>query len=298
MKNRNKDNKSRLALIGMTSIATLLMFYFGFNYLKGINAFSKSTVYYMTFPDVGGLDRSSSVILNGYRVGKVRTIDFDYKGYEGAVLELAMEPSLKIPTGTIAKIKANPLGGAIVQLMLPENYSDYMAPKDTIVGLPPSDMLARVTDELIPNLNNAILMLDTLITGVDGLVSDPNIRQALVQINASTKAIQGSTQKLDQMMDGKVPQILGSIDQSTKSLASVSDRIEQIDMESVIQDFSDVVGDLKKISNQLNNKDNSLGLLLNDQELYERLNTATHAADSLLNDIRKNPKRYVHFSVF
>lgn len=292
------DHKQKTILIGISAITTLLMFYFGFNYLKGVHVFSKSATYYATFENIQGVDRSTNVFLNGYRVGNVRKIDFDYKNFNGSVAELALDNSLKIPRGSKLVIKNNPLGGGSIVLVLPEEIKDFLAKNDTIMGEQSADMMAKLTEELIPNLNAAVLSLDTLVGSVDGLVKNPDIAKTLAQLNATTRALQGSSAKLDNMMDKQVPQILGSVEQSTQSIQKVAGQVASADIEKTLADFTQVVNDLRKVSGQLANEDSSLGLLLNDKALYQKLDAAVLSVDSLLKDIQKNPKRYVSFSVF
>lgn len=292
------NHKQKTLLIGICAITTVMMFYFGFNYLKGINVFSKSDTYYITFDNIQGVDRSTKVLVNGYRVGNVRRINFDYQDYSGAIVELAINRSLKIPVGTKAIIKNNPLGGGAIVLVLPDVYEDYIAKRDTLAGDQARDLMASVTDELIPNLNTAILSIDSLVGSVDGIVKSPDVANTLAQLNAATRSIQGSTSKFDRMMDGQLPKILGSVERSTQSLEQVTGKVANTNIEKVLTDFTNVVADLKEFSSKLSNEDSSLGLLLNDKGLYEKLDAASLSADSLLRDIKKNPKRYVSFSVF
>lgn len=296
--NNSFNHKQKTVLIGIAAITTLLMFYFGFNYLKGVRVFSKSVTYYASFDNVQGVDRSTNVFINGYRVGNVRKINFDYKGFSGAVAELALDSSLKVPRGSKLVIKNNPLGGGSITLVLPQEISGYLSKNDTIQGEQATDMMAQLTDELIPNLNAAILSLDTLVGSVDGLVNNPDIAKTLAQLNATTLALQGSSTKIDHMMDRQVPQILGNVERSTQSIQQVAGQVANADLEKTLADFTQVVSDLKKLSGQLAKEDSSLGLLLNDKGLYQRLDAAALSADSLLKDIQKNPKRYVSFSVF
>lgn len=292
------DHRQKAILTGVTTITTLLMFYFGFNYLKGINIFSKNVSYYATFDNIQGVDRSTKVYVNGYRVGNVRKINFDYEGFNGAVVELSLDSSLKIPRGSKLVIKNNPLGGGSITLLLPEQITDYLAKNDTLRGEQATDMMAKLTDELIPNLNAAVLSLDTLVGSLDGLVKNPDITKTLAQLNATTSALQGSSVKINHMMDRQVPEIMSNVERSTESIQKVAGQVANANIEKTLAEFTQVVSDLKKLSGQLANEDSSLGLLLNDKGLYQRLDAAALSADSLLKDIQKNPKRYVSFSVF
>lgn len=297
---RNKfKNSGRLTLIGITTVATLLMFYFGFNFLKGIHIFDKSAMYYMTFVDLQDVERSSKVSLNGYKVGNVRSIDFDYKGLGQAVLTVALDGSLKLPKGTVGVIQNNPLGGPYVELQLPtEIGEEIIHPRDTIVGIPSQDMLAKLNDELLPNLNRAAVSLDSLLGTIHALASDPMIRATLGEVQKSASSIRSSSQKVDVMLSKEMPVILSHLDSSARAISEMSGKLNKAELDQVVKNLSAVVVDLKAFMTKLNEDEGSLGKLLNDPKLYERLAKTTQSADSLLMDIQTNPKKYVHFSLF
>lgn len=292
------NHKQKTTLIGITTITTLLMFYFGFNFLKGINIFDRNKSYYATFTNLQGVDRSTSVYLNGYRVGNVRSIKFDYNHFDGNVVQLSLDAELQIPLNTVAVIRDNPLAGGSIHLIIPEETTGFVASGDTLIGQSTVDFLAKLSDELLPNLNSAILSIDTLSSSVNGLVNSTELRQIMTQLDASTKAISSTTRRLDGLMAGKVPSILNSVEASAQSVKNVTGKVEAANVEQTLADFSRVVAELKAISSQINSKEGSLGLLINDQQLYHKLDSAVVSADSLLQDIKANPKRYVRFSLF
>ena len=292
------DYRQKLVLIGICVLTSVLMFFFGFNYLKGMNVFSSTNTYYATFSDIQGVDRATKVMLNGYKVGNVRKITFDYRTYKGAVVELALDKSLAIPEGTQALIRNNPLGGGSVHLHLPEHIEGYLSVKDTIWGTQEVDLLSKLNNELIPNVNAAILSMDSLVGTMQGILEDPNIGAILSQLNGSTRAIQSSTRKLDRLMDRQVPDILDHVERTSSSLEQVSTTLEQAELQQTLADFKRTMANLQQISAQLSNNDGTLGLLLNDSTLYRRIDGAIISADSLLRDIQANPKRYVRFSLF
>lgn len=298
---RNKfTNRGRAMLIGITVVATLLMFYFGFNFLKGIHVFDQSNLYYMTFQNLKGIDRSSKVTLNGYKVGNVRNIDFDYKRWGGAVLMVALNSDLDLPEGTRASIDSNPLGGASIVLVVPEGAQgkELIRPRDTIMGIETGDILSKVRDQLIPNLNKATLSLDSLLLNFNALVGDPLIRETLTEMRQSASAIRSSSEKLDVMMSKDMPQILNNVQISTQAIAEMAGKLNKAELETVVTDLSAVVKDLKAFMTKVNEEEGSLNMLLKDPALYQNLIRTTQSADSLLADIQANPKRYVHFSLF
>lgn len=160
------------------------------------------------------------------------------------------------------------------------------------------DLLSKLNNELIPNVNAAILSMDSLVGTMQGILEDPNIGAILSQLNGSTRAIQSSTRKLDRLMDRQVPDILDHVERTSSSLEQVSTTLEQAELQQTLADFKRTMANLQQISAQLSNNDGTLGLLLNDSTLYRRIDGAIISADSLLRDIQANPKRYVRFSLF
>ncbi len=290
--------KQKLVLIGICAVTTVLMFFFGYNYLKGINVFKRTTPYYASFSNITGVDVATKVFINGYEVGNVRSINFDYDTFKGAVVELALDKSLRVPMGTRVIVRNNPLGTGSLHLMLPEHFSANIAPKDTLLGEQEANVLSRINDELIPNVNATLLTVDSLLESLGDKVNNPDIPEILSQLNASTKAIQSSTRKLDRLMDNQVPEIVGNVNSASSSMRDVASTLEQADIEKTLSEFTQTISELRKVSAQLSRGEGTLGLLLNDSTLYRKLDATVLSADSLLRDIQKNPKRYVKFSVF
>lgn len=295
-----KQHNSQAFKIGLATLISLFLLYFGINFLKGSKIFEKTASYYMVFPNSGGLEPTSQVVINGYRVGKVSKINFDYSHLGDIIVELSVNRNLKLPKGTKGVITNNIMGGSSIMLTIPtDRTTGLLQPGDTIPHTPSAaDLFAQVQDKIVPNIAQVTAELDTLLDGLNRIVHAPQIPLTMEAINSSAQSLQTTTAQLNALMNNKVPTIVDNIQVSSKAISETSERINRVEFESILQDFTNVVAELKKFSSKLNAQDNSMGLLLNDPVLYEQLTRASRSADSLLIDIRTNPKRYVHFSVF
>ncbi len=296
MKPKN-SNSSQVFKIGLVTIITAGLFFFGINYLKGKNIFSRSHTYYVTLNDTNGLGRSSSVTLNGYRVGHVSDIQFDYSGMSKSIATLSLDRNLKLPIDTSAEVYVNPFGGAQLKLKV-GNSQSMLQSGDTIQSLNTIGLLSRLESEIVPNISVMIANMDTLISKLNTIVSDPTIPETLTEINTSAQNIRQASHQLNNLMRHKLPTIVDNIDATTQSLHNVAGAIQASDIEGTIQDFKLVVTNLQKATAELDQTNGTLGRLLNDSTMYFQLQRTIESADSLMTDIKKNPKRYVKISIF
>lgn len=296
MKAKN-NTRSRAFRIGIITVITAVLFFFGINYLKGKNVFDRTETYYVILDDTQGLGRSSIVTLNGYRVGNVSDIRFDYGSMSRSIAVLALDRELKLPRGSAAAVHANPFGGAQLRMTL-GTESGTIQPGDTIRVINTVSLMDKLEDEIVPSLTQMIASMDTLLANIDKVVSDPNIPSAISEINSSARNIRQTSQRLNALMQNKLPQIVDNIDQTTLSLRNASGAVQASDIETAINDFKAVVERLQAAAGQLEGKDGTLGLLLNDPNMYRQLQRTIESADSLIVDIKQNPKRYLNISIF
>lgn len=295
-----RKEKSQAFKIGLTVLVSLFLLYFGINFLNGSKIFDKTNTYYIVFKNSGGLEPSSHVSINGFKVGKVSKLDFDYSGLGDIIIELSLNKNLEIPEGTYGTVKNSITGGSSIDLIIPKDeHNKILQPGDTLKSYTGrKELFSTVQDEIVPNISQITSKLDTLITGMNKIISAPQIPTTIEAVNRSAHSLQSTTAQLNALMNNQIPTIVNNLETSSESISDVSQRISKVEFEAILQDFTKVVADLKKVSTHLNDADNSLGLLLNDPLLYDQLTRASQSADSLLTDIRSNPKRYVHFSIF
>jgi phospholipid/cholesterol/gamma-HCH transport system substrate-binding protein len=286
--------------IGLISIISLIVLYFGVNYLKGVNIFKPTNHYYVVMKNVPELQSSSPIYVNGFKIGVVHSIDYGYNepGTDGHIVVLInLDEKMKIEKGSYMVLKSGLTSGAYMDLMLNKYVSAYCAVGDTIEGIANVGMMEKV-ENLMPQVEQILPRLDSILTGIQTLVNHPALAQSLDHIEATTAGLQRSSNQLNALLAKDVPAIMNNLQTVSSNFAVVSANLKDIDMKGTMTKVDQAIGNIDKMSQQLNSKDNSMGLLLNDKALYENLDSTAKNASDLMLDLRENPKRYVHFSVF
>ncbi|WP_243349042.1 MlaD family protein [Parabacteroides sp. FAFU027] len=284
--------------IGFAAIISLLLLYYGINYLKGINLMKPANYYYVVFQDVSGLTVSSPVYINGYKAGLVRSFEYDYEHPGHIIVELAMDKELRVSKGTVAEYKSELLGTAAVTLSLNLESHQYLVPGDTIPAQEASGLMKKVEKDMLPKLSQILSRMDTVLAGLQTVVSNPALNKSLVNIETTTAELSKTSASLNKIMSNEVPVVVGNLKTMSNDFSTVSGNLKRIDFAHTMSTMDTTLTNLKSLSTQLNRKDNSLGLLVNDRTFYDNLSATTANANRLMVDLKENPKRYVHFSVF
>ncbi len=286
------------AKIGLVSIVSLVLLYSGINYLKGINLFKPVNHYEVAFPNVKGVTISSPVYVEGFKVGLVREIRYDYEKKGEILVDIGLEDEMKINKGSYVSIVNSFLGGAELHVHLNKFVSDYYKPGDTIEGRLADDLMQSVQEDLLPSVEAMLPKIDSILDGLGKIVNHPALTQSLEHVEKSTANLEVSTRQLNQLLSTDVPVIVSDLKTVTANFSDISGELKTLDWQTTVQSINATLANLKVTTEKFNSKDSTLGLLLNDRALYDNLNATTENASKLLLDLRENPKRYVHFSVF
>ena len=293
-----KNVFTKEAKIGLATIVSLALLYFGVNYLKGINLFQPVNHYYVTFDNVKDVTISSPVYVEGFKVGLVRDIIYDYSTTDKVTVEISLEEKMRINKGSYIAIVKSMLSGGELHIHLNKYVTDYLTPGDTLEGHMSDDIMGTVQDKLLPQVVDLIPKIDSILVGLNTIVNHPALNQSLNQIERTTGNLEASTRQLNSLLSKDVPVIVSDLNMITSNFAEMSTEMKGLDLETTVNSMNATLGNLKLTTEKLNSSDNSLGLLLNDKALYENLNSTADNASKLLIDLKQNPKRYVHFSVF
>ena len=290
---------SKEFIIGISVIVAIIILFVGIDYLKGINIFKPANFYIADYENVAGLEISAPVTIDGYKVGQVREINFDYAHPGKIEVLLALNKNLRLPADSKAVIGTSLLNGASVEIKLGKE-SRMLEVGGRISTETKPDMMAGLSDNLMPAVESIIPKVDSLLTSINRLVSDPALLKSVQALEGITNNINKASAGLDKVMTSQVPGVMGSVSQSaanlnviTKDLAELSAQLGKLPVASTMADVKNVTENLSRFSAQLNDKNSTLGLLMSDPELYHRINSVTANVDSLLIDIQKNPKRYI-----
>ena len=169
---------------------------------------------------------------------------------------------------------------------------------DTIEGRMESDMMQSVQEKILPQVELLLPKIDSILGGLQTLVNHPALAQSLNNIETTTNSLAVSSRQLNQMLSKDVPGIMSDLKVITGNFADVSTDLKKLDLATTVNAVNATLDNVEQMTRKLNSKDNSMGLLLNDRALYDNLNSTADNASKLLLDLRQNPKRYVHFSVF
>lgn len=294
--------------IALTAAVALVLLFIGLNFLKGINVFQSTNTYYVKFKDVAGLAVSNPVYANGYPVGIVRTVAYDYKRGEHVVVGIELDDEMRVPKGTTAELETELMGGVKMILLLGPNPTQHIEQGDTLTGAMHVGMMDKV-QTMVPALERMLPKLDSIMTNLNRLTADPALAQTLSNTAALTAELTETAKSLNVMMKGDVPRMLGSLKVTAKNAEKLSATLSSLDLNGTLNGVNATVESAQRLSNQLSDvtgnldrklkgTDNTLGLFLNDRGVYDNLNSTLRNADSLMIDLKKHPKRYVHFSVF
>jgi len=293
-----KNVLTKEAKIGLATIVSLALLYFGVNYLKGINLFQPVNHYYVTFDNVKDVTISSPVYVEGFKVGLVRDIKYDYTTTDKVTVEISLEEEMKINKGSYITIVRSLLSGGELHIHLNKYVKDYLQTGGTIEGRMSDDIMGTVQDKLLPQVIELMPKIDSILMGLQTIVNHPALMQSLNQIERTTGNLEASTQQLNRLLNKDVPVIVSDLKIITSNFAEVSTELKGLDLQTTYNSMNAMMNNLKLTTDRLNSTDNSMGLLLNDKALYENLNSTADNAAKLMIDLKQNPKRYVRFSVF
>lgn len=290
-------NEVKIALV---AIAGLVVLFFGMSFLKGLSLISSDNVYYISFRNISGLSSSSPIYADGYKVGTVKNIKYDYNGNKDIMVEASLDKDLRIPAGSSAEIESDMMGNVKVNLLLANNPRERVMPGEVIKGGINSGALGQMKD-MIPAVEKMLPKLDSIMSSLNTILADPALQQSLHNVETITGNLTTTTTELNRLMAGLNKNVPGMMKQAGNVLDNTEQltaRLNKVDIEGTMAKVDATLSDVHEFTSRLNSNEGSLGLLMKDPALYNNLNATMRDADSLLTDLRKHPKRYVHFSVF
>ena len=286
--------------IALVAIVGILIMYFGINFLKGMNLFSTNNAYYMTFDDIQGLGASTPIYADGYKVGTVDGLEYDYKENGPIKVKVDINKDLRIPQGSKAEIVKDLMGNLQVNLLLANNPRERVEPGGVIPGAVNGGMMDKAAN-LIPVVEKMLPKLDSILTSVNALLADPALAASLHNVENITSNLTVSTRELNTLMAGLNKQVPGMVRKANGVLDNtnrLTANLASLDVQGTLNKVNQTLESAHQFTEKLNSNQGSLGLLMNDTKLYDNLTSTMSHADSLVIDLKAHPKRYVHFSVF
>jgi phospholipid/cholesterol/gamma-HCH transport system substrate-binding protein len=299
--------------VGVLTILALVILILGFNFLKGKDVLKKRKKIYAIFHEVGSLAKSNEVKINGYVIGSVYDLKASDKDLSGIVATINLTQEINIPRDSKALI-STPLVGSSIIVIEKGTDSVMLKPGDTLRTRVEGGILDDVKAELSPTLTKVRTTLDSLNTILGSINSAfnsearNNIRQTLANLNRASSSLSGlmdpTTSALARALNN-AEQITNSIKNNTEDITATirnaktaSDKLAALSLQPTVDSLNSVIATMKELAKKLNSNEGTLGALMNDRKLYDKINDAVLSAEILLDDLRTHPKRYVNLSIF
>lgn len=291
---------SKEVQIALVAIAGIVVMFFGLKFLKGMTLFSTADSYYAKFSNVAGLSVSSPIYSNGYRVGVVEDVIYDYDGSNEIIAVLGLDNKMRLPNGTKAEISKDLMGNVELDLILGPNPLDQMEPGDTIYGHMQQGALAKA-GEIIPQIQQMMPKIDSILYHVNMLLSDPALSNSLHNVDQITANLSATTNELKYLsanLKTQMPGMMEKADNVLDNTNTLTKNLSDLDIAMTMDKVNNTLQNVEQMTAKLNSNEGTIGLLMRDQELYRNATSTMGHVDSLMIDLKQHPKRYVHFSIF
>jgi phospholipid/cholesterol/gamma-HCH transport system substrate-binding protein len=296
--------------VGLIAVAIIAVSIWGYSFLKGKNLLSTNDTYYAIYNNIDGLEEASPVLVSGFKIGLVESIKIHEHSRDKIIVKFSIEENIKLPKNTEAIIyPASLIAGKAIKIHFSDSKEFYSS-GDTIIGILEKDMISSLSAELLPVKNK----IESLVVSMDSVLSifDNERRKDL---KSSLDNINKITNDLEQTLDtknSKLATILSNVESLSTNLknnneqitnilqnfSNISDSLDQSNIKETILNANKTLAEFSEISQKINSGQGTIGMLINNDSLYNNLNNLASNVDSLVIDLNENPKRYVHFSLF
>lgn len=291
--------------VGILAVVCIFLLFFGFNYLKGVNIFSSIHSFHGVYTNIHGLELQAPVYIRGYKVGQVDNIDYDFTRDSSFTVDISIKRNINLPEGTrMALVSDGIMGGMAIELLLP---TTEVASKEDIAYLPtgatiPTTVVPGLLDGLqesvIQPLSNTLASLDTLVGQLQTQLDNNHIESILANADLAVADLQTSSKQLKNVMNNQVPSVITKLDTTMSDLQQVVADVKDANLKATVARVDTAIDNVNYLIADLRLPNGTVGMLLNDKGLYNHIDSAVVSVDSLLVDLKANPKRYVHFSLF
>jgi phospholipid/cholesterol/gamma-HCH transport system substrate-binding protein len=223
---------------------------------------------------------------------------YDYSTNGKISVEISLEKNMRLTRGSYVSIEKTLLSGAELHLHLNTYVDEYLKSGASLEGKIPGDMMSTIQEKVLPQISELIPALDSILHGLQELVSHPALSQSLNHIENTTAQLEVSSRQLNRLLGNDIPVIADNLKTTSGNFALLSEEMKNLNLTASVNSLNLTLDNLNTMTVRLNSKDNSLGLLLNDSSLYKNLNLTLDNLSGLFIDIKQHPKRYVHFSLF
>lgn len=299
--------------VGALTVVAITMMVLGYNFLKGKSLLKKSKSIYVVFNNVGTIERSNVVKINGFQIGNVSGITNLDKRISKILLTIDILEDIEIPKNSVAVVQSSLTASSYISI-IPGDSPEMMQYGDTLVSRDSPDIIAKLTHEMEPALANINIALDSLklLLGSMNSVFDQENKNNLKAVISNLNTASGNLNVLLNSKDGSLARMLGNAESisenlknnndvltaTLKNFKNVSEQLSKAELDSLALTIQSTTATLNQVLQKINSKEGSLGLLANDPALYRNLQQTTRSLNILLDDFKTHPKRYINVSVF
>lgn len=287
---------SRELKVGVLAIVCLGILYFGFNFLKGINIFSPTKVYVGTFDRVNGLTAQAPVYIKGYKVGLVESIQYDFKQSPAFTVAVSIDKAIELPRGTeMALVADGLLGGGAIELQLPALMNRAMPYQngDTLPTLIVPGLIDNLQTGLLAQLDSILTEANNLLASLNNEMEQGSLHATLQNVERITNDLTVSSKDIRKLTHNQLPAIMDKVDTTVVGLQDIVADVQAADIQSTISTLDSTI---HVLNTALQSENGTLGLLLNDTELHDNLNTtlknlntAVMNVDTIIMSIKARP---------
>lgn len=290
---------TREVKIGVLFIVSAALLFFVLNFLKGVNIFNPTNYYLASYSDIDGLTESCPVFIRGHKVGQISKIEYDFTKEKPFIITLDINKDIQLPKGTTSDLIDNGLmGGKAIALTYAPYTGVFQERGDMLISQVTENMVTKISNSLIPKIDHLLSTTDSLINSVRRITDGKQMQNSLTSIERATADFEVSSEELRKVMKNNVPKIMTNVQTASADFAVIGQNVKKIDFQKTVNNIDSTMAELNTAANKINTNEGSLGLLINDKTLYNNLKNVSFNADQLMIDLKQNPKRYVHFSVF
>lgn len=300
--NLSREIKTALLIIGCA-----LIFIFGFSYLKGTSLLNSEKIIHTLYDDVEGLVVGANVTISGLNVGKVKSIDFD-ENYDKIKVSFSLREDLRFSNQSIAQLyEAGLIGGKAIAILPKYDSGNTIQNEDVLPSNIKPGLTELVNQQIAPlqdKIEGLLTSADSLFAGVSNVMNyetQNNIKATLNGLSTTVENINSLSVSMNRLVTSNEKSLnatLNNLNEVTGNLSQLTDSLKQMPLTATVKNFEATSEQLKVIIGRLEAGEGAMGQLLNDKALYDNLVSSSNALDALLTDLKANPKRYVHFSIF
>ena len=281
---------------------------FSYNYLKGINLFEKTRTFKVIYTKVDGLSPSNPVTLNGYKIGKVQKINFNSNDTKELIVDIVIENDVKFSKTSKAELYETGLIGGKAIAIIPDYNNNVIAKSgDYLIGIVKpglTDLVNQIMPQIQLQLEAVMKKAGVVLSNINTLFDEEtkeSLKSSIDEFASLTNSLSETSGNINDFIKDNSPNLTTTIDNlnaTSLKMKDMSNSMSEVDLNLILTNLDSTISNLNNITNKLNQGEGTLGKLIYDDGLFKNLDNATKNLEELIEDIKLNPKRYVHFSIF